>query len=439
MTLLKRFGLFAIMLICLSACKKEYTAIGLNLEDEMLGTVLDTSTVRAYSVLIDSVYTTNLTNQLLGGITDDIFGKSDATIYSQFRLSGASLNFGVDPVLDSVVLTLQIAGYYGDTTSALRFGVYELTEDLSTETSYYSTNSTAHNSTNLLSRPSQDYYVHPNKNVILDTATLSPHMRIRLVNELGQRFIDHASEWLTDDILLEYFKGLCIHIESYTNKGCIVYTNMTSTLTALTIYYHNNLDNGLSYSLLPSDEGVRYCNFNHFNFSDACADLQRQVIQHDTTGIISTLYLQPMAGVKTKVRFPNIHNMFTSINNRVLINRAELVITNARPYEYFFKCPSNLTIEGVLKDGTTTYIPDDELVSSEGFFGGRYDETTGEYRIRVTRYIQQLILDQGNYADYFYLQVKGGGVRANRLVFYGDTPASEGTPKLRLDMVYTTY
>lgn len=438
MTLLRRFGIFAIILVCFSACKKEYTAIGLDLEDEMLGTAMDTTTIWAYSVLIDSVYTTNLTNQLLGKLNDPIFGKTDATIYSQFLLSGASLNFGTNPVLDSIVLTLQVAGYYGDTTSALRFGAFELTEDLSTSTSYYSTNTTSHNGINLLSNPNQDYFVRPNTSLVFDTTSLSPHMRIRLRNDLGQRFIDHASEWTTNEALLQQFKGLCIHVENYTGNGCILYTNMTSALTSITIYYHNDLDNGLAYSLLPSDDGMRYTNFNHFNYADACSDLQRQILQNDTTGANTNLYLQPMAGVKTKVRFPNIRNKFASIGNKVLINRAELVISNQYLYDNIFKYPSALTIEGVKKDGTTTYIPDDDNVSSDGFFGGSYDAVTGEYRIRITRYLQQLILNQGDFADYFYLQVKGGGVRANRLVFFGETPATD-TRGIRVEIAYTTY
>ena len=42
--------------------------------------------------------------------------------------------------------------------------------------------------------------------------------------------------------------------------------------------------------------------------------------------------------------------------------------------------------------------------------------------------------------DYFYLTIKGAGVRANRLVFYGSDPGLGLEDKaLRVEIAYTTY
>ena len=438
MTLTKKVTCLLLLVACLISCKKEYNSIGLNLEDELLGTTKDTTRITAYSVLYDTLLTTNLSSQIMGEIHDPIFGKTVASVYSQFLSSGSTPSFGENPVIDSIVLTMQTVGYYGDTTAALKFEVYELTEDLESETNYYSFSTTAHNSSNLVNYAGANYYVRPNTAITLNNEALSPHVRIRLTPEFGQHLIDQSVNWVTDAAILADFKGLLIQATSTHSTGCLFFTSMTSSLTGLTIYYHNSLDNGLSYSFRPSESGVSYGNFNHFGYTDACQDLRRQIINNDST-YISKLYLQGMGGIRTRVCLPYIRQKFASLDNRVVINRAELVISNYYPSESVFTFPSGLSIQGVKDDGLY-YIPDDDMLSYEGFFGGTYNAAKAEYRIRITQYIQQLILNQGNYANYFYLTVKGSGTHANRLVFHSSTPEiGYEEQQLRVEIAYTTY
>lgn len=437
MTLTKKAALLLSIIICLISCKKEYNSIGLNLEDELLGTTRDTTTITAYSVLYDTLNTTNLSSQLLGELHDPVFGKTTASVYAQFLSSGATPSFGEEPVVDSIVLTLQTASYYGDTTAALRFSICELTESLSSSSTYYNYSTSEHSTTNLLEYD-KNYYITPNTTHYINDEILSPHLRLRLSPDFGQRLIDESENWVTDDALLADFNGLYISVESTHSTGCLFNCNMTSSLTGLVIYYHNTASNGLSYTLRPSSSGVTYNNFNHFGYDGACQDLRKQILDNDSTNI-SNLYLQAMAGVRTKISFPYIRKKFAALNNRVVINRAELIITNCNPSEEMFRHPSNLSIQGVKSDGLY-YIPDDDNLSSDSYFGGTYNANTGEYRIRITKYLQQLILNQGDYANYFYLTVKASGTHANRLVFYSDTPeASAESKQLRVEIAYTTY
>lgn len=439
MTLFKKIALLSVLVAGLLACKKEYNAIGLNMEDELLGTTRDTTAIFAYSVC-DTISTTNLSNQQLGELNDPIFGKTTASVYAQFLISGSIPYFGESPVIDSIILTLQTSGYYGDTTAALNFGVYELSEDLSSETTYKNNNTSEHQATNLLSNPGANYTIRPHTPITINDEILSPHLRIRLATEFGQRLIDESENWWTNDALLEDFKGLYITASSSHSTGCIFTCNMTSSLSGIVIYYHNEADDGLSYTFRPSSSGISYNNYNHYGYMDACQDLKRQINDHDTASNITRLYVQSMGGVKTKVSFPNIRSKFAAYENRVVINRAELVISNYYMNENTYTHPSGLSIQGVRKDGSFYYIPDDDMLSSDGFFGGTYNATTGEYRIRITKYLQQLILDQGNYANYFFLTVKGAGIHPNRLVFHSSHPdvGYEGQ-QLRVEIAYTTY
>lgn len=438
MTLTKKATLLLSFIICFISCKKEYNSIGLNLEDELLGTAKDTTTITCHSVLYDTLNTTNLSNQLLGELHDPVFGKTTASVYSQFLTSGATPSFGEEPIIDSIVLTLQTASYYGDTAAAIRFSVFELSESLSNTDVYYSFSTSEHSNTNLLEQPNKNYYIRPNTPLYVNNEVLSPHLRIRLAPEFGQRLIDQSDNWLTDELLLTDFKGLYIYTESSHSIGCLFSCSMTSSLTGLIIYYHNTASTGLSYSFRPSSSGVTYNNYNHYGYADACQDLKRQILNNDSTNI-RDVYLQAMGGVRTKISFPNIRKKFAAFDNRVVINRAELIITNCNPSDLVFRYPTNLSIQGVKSDGLY-YIPDDGNLSSNDFFGGTYNATTGEYRIRITQYLQQLILNQGDYKDYCYLTIKGSGTHASRLVFYSSTPnPADESKQLKVEIAYTTY
>ena len=88
----------------------------------------------AYSFLEDTLSTTNTTANLIGEVHDPVFGDCRASTYAQFNLTGSSVNFGANPVVDSIVLTLQLASYYGDTNSRVGLRVYQLTEPLTPAT-----------------------------------------------------------------------------------------------------------------------------------------------------------------------------------------------------------------------------------------------------------------------------------------------------------------
>lgn len=440
MTQLKKVALLLALIVCLLSCKKEYNSIGLNMADDLLGTTMETFDVTAWSVLHDTLNTTNMSNQQYGELHDPVFGKTTASVYAQFLQSGSTPSFGEAPAIDSVVLTLQTAGYYGDTSAALRFEVYELTEDLSTtDDKYYNYSTSAHSSDNLLNSPGAAYKIRPNTPLTINGEILSPHLRIRLRPDFGQKLINESGDWYTDDDLLQDFKGLYIMASSNHPTGCIFTCNMTSSLSGLTIYYHNTAGDGYSYTFRPSESGINYNNYNHYGYNDASQDLRRQIIDHDTTNI-KRVYLQATGGVRARIGFPGIRERFSVFNDRVVINRAELVISDCNPNESVFTRPNNLSIQAVMKDGSLYYIPDDDLLSADGFFGGTYNASTGEYRIRITQYLQKLILNQGNYADYFYLIVKGSGIHTQRLEFNSSTPdMMSESKKLRVEVAYSTY
>ena len=88
---------------------------------------------------VDSVATYMLSRNLVGNYVDDQFGHIYAETYIQPRLTGTGLTFGADPSklsLDSLVLTLDLLGFYGRYNDPLPLEIFEITQAF--DTSLYS-------------------------------------------------------------------------------------------------------------------------------------------------------------------------------------------------------------------------------------------------------------------------------------------------------------
>jgi len=430
--------LFAAVIGFFTACQHETSSIGLNLIDEVGTEFNDTTTIVAYSYLEDSIQTNKLSANIVGSLHDPVFGDSKAAIYTQFALSGSSVNFGNQPVVDSVVLTLQLSSYYGDTNSRVGIRVYRLTEDMSTDEKYYHFSTLSHDATPL-NYSLTGYTIKPQTSVIVDTNTSNPHLRIRLSQAFGQYLLNNQSQMYSNSSFQQFFKGFCIEAISHTGStGYMLITNMTSALSCISLYYHNESNSHLKYDFVCSSNCARFTNFSHNYLSSSSSDFIQQVLNGQHAIGEEILYVQATGGVKTRLTFPNLQQAFAKLNNRVVINKAELVITNVSPNEQYLIQPSALTIQGInANTGSIMYLPDDEYYTSSSYFGGNYNAQKHEYRFRITKYVQNLILQNADLSNSINLVVKGSGVRANRLIFGG--PELTDSKRLRLELSYTTY
>ncbi len=429
-------GLLLLILTLFFSCTNENSPIGLGLMDQMGTDFTDTITVSAYSYLEDTINTTSLSANMVGHISDPVFGPSVASIYTQMAMSANNVNFGENPVIDSCIFTLQLASYYGDTTSRVGIRVHRLNEAPKNRFNYYQNNSLSYDPTPL-NYQLTDYAISPNQEVVVDTAIYSPHVRIRLSQAFGQYLLNHQSE--LNNNLSSILKGLYITAVSHTgNTGYMILTSMTSTLSGITIYYHNDNGSGLRYKLVCANSSVRFNEYLHdYNQSSDPAFIQ-EVLHGDRSVGESVLYVQGTGGVKTRITFPYLKEAFQSLGNRVVINKAELVVTDLSPDEPYLTHPTILTLQGI-KEGTEaiTYLPDDDYYTSTSYFGGTYNVENHEYRFRITEYVQKLISGNGELSNSVNLVVRGSGVRANRLIFGGTN--LDDSQRLRLEISYTKY
>jgi hypothetical protein len=436
---LKRFkwfsaGLFLVSTLFFTNCNNEINELGLDIQppnDKINVLSTDTTAVISYSQIVDSIKTDETSLSLLGSMADPVFGVSTAGFYTQLRLSTTAHDFGETPTLDSLVLSLDYKDFYGDSTAVMTVRVFELAEQLQGDSSYYSNRSMAIKETLL----GQKTFVPDFENkVIIGTDSLDPHLRINLSAldpALANRLLNApADSMASNSSFLNYFYGLYVTAEPVTSGGLIIYFDLMSNLSEMTLYYRNATTDSLEYSYVINSNCARFGHFEH-DYSLGSAGFKAQVIDKDTTLGNSTCYIQALAGVKTFVRFPEIKDFYA--NGKIAVNEAR----------FFIKCNETepildyaTTLIMVKKNAEGSYDILDDQLNGEGYFGGYYDKYSKGYWFRITSTIQNLM--RSDDPDYgFEVYLSGGAVNAERVVLTGANPLLPELQEDRMKLVIT--
>lgn len=102
-------SIVATLIIGLTACDNELNTIGSDIlgADQLIDRIQKQEfDVIAFNELIGPVQTNNFTSMPLGSYTDPVYGRTDYGFVTQLSLPTSSPDFGVNPVLESVVLNI---------------------------------------------------------------------------------------------------------------------------------------------------------------------------------------------------------------------------------------------------------------------------------------------------------------------------------------------
>lgn len=428
--------------IVVSGCKKPEDDLGLDLlPGDPLGVLIDTNTLRAYTFEDTTIRTSGLTRQLLGSYLDQQFGLVKAGIVTQLRLSSNNIGFGQDNsglVADSLVLSLAFDGanYAYGNLNAQVFQAFEITEVLSLDSAYRTDDVPITLSTDLVAEPGRAITPQPFTRPYIAGDSLVPQLRIPLDHSLAERFLGAfgTSPMADNTAFLEFFKGLYVTVDNGSQlpfQQGILYFNLLSSATKVTLYYRNTLLDPLaplSLDLLINSNSVHYTVVEHDRAQ--ATDLGLSMALADTTAPAPVAYVQSLGGTRTAIRFPDL--MEHAGANRILA-KAELIVPVLGPAYPYYPPPVQLFLFRKDSADKDVFLPDQ--LAGIGVIGGTYRSAEQDYRFNITRYVQGVL--NGSIPNNGIEILSGGsGVSANRVLMAGPDRAEN---PMRLRLTFTTY
>ncbi|WP_170827330.1 DUF4270 domain-containing protein [Arcticibacter eurypsychrophilus] len=457
MNYLSRSLFILVSFFALSSCQKTDN-IGLDIDpqDTINSSYLEEFNIGTVTVREDSVLASSLAQFPVGTLTDPIFGKTKSDIAIGLALPSTALTFGTKPTLDSAVLVLKYGKeFFGDSTNAFySVTVHQLGEEYKSASRYYNTRKWQYDSTKVIgSLPNVSRFawndsifvrqivkgaadtllkVQPQLRIPMDRTFIEDHFLKNETTALPANFVSNAA-------FQKYIQGLYVTIKKNQpgDKGGVIFFDLATTgVSGLELYYKS------SATATPTVIDTTKVIFAVSNTTTSAS------IKHDYTGTpvktqldiptqsFSTVYTQPMGGLRTKITMPNLND--TKAFDKIAINKAELVI-NVDDQSGVEKFPR-------LAIYTTDIAGQRQVVDQVSYLGVPYDKTNKRYVFNVSTYVQRLIngkSDQYNIylapLDEKFLSTKTANISpvlttAGRTALAGQ---SNSDMKIKLNIYYT--
>lgn len=430
-----RFILLITLTSLIWSCKKEPDLLGLDLipENDLLDHAFtDTITIEAITVREDTLSTDELATSLLGSINDPVFGITKASIYTQIRVPvvpDSDGRLGINPVADSIILTIPYKGIYGSKNAIHHVRVYELDDTLNLNDKYY----------HFTTRPVKSeligestFIANLTDSVYIDTVKAPPLMRIPLSIGFANRLITSDSTTLVDKNFVKTFKGLYITVDDHATpaSGAIMYLDFASTHSRIHVYYRKGQDTAreaTKFSFYVNANCARFNNYEHNGYAGANPDLLSQLGGNkESAG--ERLFMQSMGGTKIKLAFPHLTDLAT---RKIAIHEASLMFESEDP-DPEYPVSALVAVRSLKEDGEYDVLKD-EKEEGAAYLDG-YASKDNKYRLRITRYIQNRMINPDDPDFGLILIGAGSSLNANRTVIKGPE-AGEG--RMRLLIYYT--
>ncbi len=318
--------------------------------DNLSGVFTDTLSLFSKTIREDSFRTTASVKYLLGSMKDNVFGKTVTGVYTQFKPGTFNPSF-LNCTIDSVVLSLVYAGSYGDVKNTPQsVTVYQLTQQLTADSAYYSSRTFAFNPIKIGEKVNfiPDFSTYP----IIIGDTMKPTLRVRLNDQFGQDMLDADSVNLTSPSAFQAFmKGLYITSDENNPGKGIIYLDLANSDSRITLYYHNATSDSLQFNFLMGSGCASVNSYKHDYTGYPVEAALNSSAKSD-----SVLYIQSMAGVKSKITVPFLQSL-----GRILVNKAEVEVTqifDPVTDDSVFHVPVRMILLGSDSLGRNTLIPD---------------------------------------------------------------------------------
>lgn len=391
------------VLLCLMACKKEDSGVGLNLIPDGGNipyqlTTLDQFTTR--SVTEDSLRTDSLSTNILGVMNDPVFGQSRATLICQPMMPENKYDFS-SATLDSITLTLNyhrsqvVFGkeepvYYGNLDDAVNILVYKVAEDLVPENRYFSNYPMSFG--DQIGSYSGRFFFFDSVEVVEggDTFNVAPRLTIKLDDAFGNELISQSSSvFENNENFINYLKGIALvpQMDQPVGAGAFVGIDLDNSNTVMTVYY-----NGGEKKEFVFTNGSERINLYETVPASVISD------QHNGSGSYNETFVQAMAGSKIFIEVNGLDSFITSAENLV-INEATLrvKVLSGSSSNIYRVPPRMLLLQPSAADGSNFPIIDfvdqilpDPRLGGISNYGGTFNSEFGGYVFHFNRFLEQL-------------------------------------------------
>jgi len=422
-------------LLTIQSCT-EPEGIGLELiDDQALFKRTDTLSLVTFIERGDSVPGNRDFQNLLGLMHDPQFGKTRASLVTEFRLPANNLSLGERPVLDSLVLSFHYTGEYSGVIETFQtIKVYELKESLPQTGVLFSNHPVV-----VFPNPVGQRVLRPapRDSTLIDTVMFAPHFFMRLSDTLGQKIIDANGTEHFHNVqnFLEYFKGLKVTVEdNFTEGGAIFNINMFGQFTTLRLHYHDAADTARTSRVQHfriSEFAQRLTRTEHFDFAGSnpvvTTSLSNPGVPSD-----SLLFLKSLGGLQNRIRMPYLESLAALPN--VMINQAKLILPVDESFiTENFGAAAFLHLYQVTEEGEFQFLLDSRLDSE--YFGGAFNAEANQYEFNITMHLQE-VLRGANPNNDLILIISGGASSSQRVVLRG--PGRTLRP-MRLQILYSSF
>jgi hypothetical protein len=399
----RNYSLFFFVIVVFStlslvSCNQDSTLLGLDLLpqgekpeihyvefDGVLGSMITLDNLNLYG---------NHNVGLVGTLIDPEFGKTEASLIVQFVPYGLSPDFGSDPVADSLIVTFRRPSgkVYGDNSGSTTFNLYRLTTTEFYDTTKYPVTLDP----NGLYNP--DYIV---QSVVQSKDTI---IRFNLDVSLARTLIsmnDDTASYSSRRNFLDRFRGFYLNTEYTSGLGNVSQLDLIDSkysTTIMKLYYHK-LNDTVKYSFVyfvtnAYGQGpAARINILHHDYSNAAFSGKL----NDTSYTDSLLYLQGMAGIGLRLRFPVMDSLKARTDSTFALHKVEIDIpvSDTSKYDSRLYRPSFLSIYRM--DGDTLKLIDDHASGNSSTawdpYLGNYNLTSTSYKFLATHHFQRYLLN----------------------------------------------
>lgn len=425
-----------LLVTMLTACYKDEIKFGDMGNDSYTRIItIDTITPVISTIVLDSFPTSNNNILLIGRWEDALMGVTRASTFFQMGLPAAVPNmvFPNDAVYDSLAMTLRPnKQYYGDTSKAQTFSVYELAyqPDYTYSNYLYNTSTTA-KIAGVLGSTTQA--IRPSRN---------DSIQIRLPQSKGADLFNkiklQAAEIKTDDNFRNYLRGFCIQVND-NDKGAIFGFTADSSVM-MKLYYHTTIpvyeEHVIEFTLTRTE----------YQYNQVLSNRTNTPLEETVAGqeefFPSTQYpysfTQAGTGVLLKMKFPTLRNILGLGSVVKLLNAKVIVKPVEQTFDlYGYRLPDTLFMAQT--DATNTIgsaLPD--AGGSATMYGvpsiDYIYRLNTNYTFDVSTYINYLLNTAGSSEGGMFVleEYPGSAKKLNRALM-----GSRNHPKYKTQLVLT--